>query len=159
MITAENISQEIYAELGEPDNLSVAQIKSWVASNIGQINSLLYVDFVYDEDNDTFIKTEDSYLDNVFEDAEKEIYKQLYFRKFYKNLMLKTLNSAETIKEGWVQITEEGSTIRRSSRTEVSRYYNELLKNLSEYINDLVRAYRISKDKVFDVRQFDIRSV
>ena len=55
-----DIAQEIYFDLNSPSDLSIAALSYWLRSNVGRLNSLVFVNFsindsyeIVDGDNDS----------------------------------------------------------------------------------------------------------
>lgn len=124
-----SISDEIFRELDQPTNLSVPQISFWLISNIGQLNILIEQEYVV--------------LDNEFSpelgDQEKDIFKQLYFVKYYSSLMTSNLGAAAY---DWSELSEGDSTIRRVSKNEVAKNYKQLRDSYYAGLQELVFFYK-----------------
>ena len=66
-----SIADEVYRELGDPSDLSIATISFWLRTNLGQLNNMLNLDKVIDET--TLELEEELTVDQAV------IFKKLYF--------------------------------------------------------------------------------
>ncbi len=67
-----DISDELFNELGEPDDISIASVAFWLRTNIGSLNVLLNKDYSI---NQSTLEIESS--DNNFTINEKSIFNNL----------------------------------------------------------------------------------
>ena len=73
--TVTSIAQEIYEEMGEPDDFSIAAIAAWVRRNIGGLNNSLNASFSIDS---TTLE-----ITPNLTDTEKYIFKKMYSISFF----------------------------------------------------------------------------
>jgi hypothetical protein len=69
-----DISDELFNELGEPDDISIASVAFWLRTNIGSLNVLLNKSYTI---NESSLEVEGSSTE-AFGINEKAIFKKLY---------------------------------------------------------------------------------
>ena len=45
-----DIAQEIFMDLGEPSDLSIAALSYWIRANVGKLNSIIFENFALNQD-------------------------------------------------------------------------------------------------------------
>lgn len=175
-----DIADEIYRELLNPSDLSIASISFWLRTNLGKLNILL---------NKTYsINTTDLEIDTIspetFTIIEKDIFKKLYKIHYYDrqiiNLIGKasSLNLVSTETSGTgissadsLEISQNGFTARRTSSTKTANEtirantqfirqlglnFVELKKQESEELKDLIKSYNVNEISPLQVVGDDI---
>lgn len=122
------IAQEIHDDLGNPTDLNVSAIEAWLSVNSGKLSTLLYTDIIVE--NSEFVPE----LNN----KQKDIYKEMYFIRYYKRKVQTSLgaNGVE-----WTLVREGDSMVRRTSKTEIAKEYKALVKEHIDSLKTLVAAY------------------
>lgn len=136
------LASEIHVnEFDEDDDLiTVARLESWLAANVGQLNTLIHSSF----DEEFSSPDSDVY---VFGYEEAAIYTQIFLESYYKKLARKVMQgsvavSGVTMTE-WTKITEGDTTIERKviSPSEAGKAYSGLSKAAGDRLLDLVSRY------------------
>lgn len=130
-----DIALEVFEELGNPSDVSTAAISFWLKNNIGTLNNLLKTNYVIDN-NYAEISPE-------LGDNEKAVFKKLYSIHYCEKQIRRHLGAAGL--EVLMQVSADGATVRRASKTEVSKTYMQLKKEESLALSELVYAYLIKK--------------
>ncbi len=86
--TVASIAQEIYEEMGEPDDFSIAAIAAWVRRNIGGLGNLL--------NNSYNINSSTLEITPNLGDIEKYIFKKMYSIYFF-DIKIKSGASLEIV--------------------------------------------------------------
>ena len=147
-----DISDEIYRELGEPSDLSLASIAFWLRTNIGDLNILINKKF-YITDNTLEIGIlEDS--GDVFGNIEKSIFKMIYSIHYYERLFRNALGAAST--DSTIEMTENGFTGRKVNKNELAKTYAQLRKQIVDELNSLTKNYNLNEAKPIQVAGDDI---
>ena len=136
-----DISDEIYRELGEPSDLSLASIAFWLRTNIGDLNILINKKF-YITDNTLEIGVLENSGD-VFGNLEKSIFKMIYTIHYYERLFRNALGAAST--DSTLEITENGFTARKVNKNELAKTYAQLRKQISDELYVLSKNYNLNE--------------
>ena len=136
-----DISDEIYRELGEPSDLSLASIAFWIRTNIGDLNILINKKF-YITDNTLEIGVLENSGD-VFGNLEKSIFKMIYTIHYYERLFRNALGAAST--DSTLEITENGFTARKVNKNELAKTYAQLRKQISDELYVLSKNYNLNE--------------
>jgi len=136
-----DISDEIYRELGEPSDLSLASIAFWLRTNIGDLNILINKKF-YITDNTLEIGIlEDS--GDVFGNIEKSIFKMIYSIHYYERLFRNALGAAST--DSVLEINQNGFMARKINKNELAKTYAQLRKQISDELYVLTKNYNLNE--------------
>lgn len=136
-----DISDEIYRELGEPSDLSLASIAFWLRTNIGDLNILINKKF-YITDNTLEIGILEGSGD-AFGNIEKSIFKMIYSIHYYERLFRNALGAAST--DSTLEITENGFTARKVNKNELAKTYAQLRKQISDELYVLSKNYNLNE--------------
>jgi len=136
-----DIADEIYRELGEPSDLSLASIAFWLRTNIGDLNILINKKF-YITDNTLEIGILAGSGD-VFGNLEKSIFKMIYSVHYYERLFRNALGAAST--DSTLEITENGFTARKVNKNELAKTYAQLRKQISDELGTLTKNYNLNE--------------
>jgi len=140
-----DIANEIYTELGEPSTLSVPPITFWLRSNIGLLNSKINADYYVDE-SDFEIKLDETTEIGV---DEANILKKMYLIHHYDVKLRESLGAAST--DTWVEITTDGTSVRRVNKIQQSQTYQVAKKTEMEDLDKLTFAYQRKGSKPLQV--------
>jgi len=127
-----DIAEEIYSDLDRPTDISIPMIAFWLESNLGNLNNLI----------GTCYTITDGEVDPELTHDEGNIYKTIYFCKYYSKKINDNLGAAGV---AVTEVREGDSVIRMASKTEVARYYNELRKEEQKTLKDLVNGYKLNR--------------
>lgn len=133
-MTTEDIADEIYAELDSPSDTSPTAIAAWLVANIGQLNTLLNLEVTVESGQ---------FVPELGLD-EKDIFKQLYFVKYYDRKVNSNLGAA-SMDAGILEITEGNRTVRMVNRNEVSKVFGSQKREAYELLLELVNFYKINR--------------
>jgi hypothetical protein len=141
--TVTSIAQEIYEEMGEPDDFSIAAIAAWVRRNIGGLNNIINASFSID--GSTFE------ISPNLSDIEKYIFKKMYSIYYFD---LKIKSTASSASSDFVSIKDDIGTVQKVNKNEVLKNYiairkeeyNELKTLASQYQNNNSGPLQVSGD-------------
>ena len=128
-----DIADEIFRELGEPEDVSIPSISFWLTSNIGKLNNLI----------DTAYVIEDEEISPAIADDEKAIYKLLYIISYYSRQVNKNLGAAaySTI----LEVKEGNRTVRRANKNDIAKTYRSLVSDYNEDLMAQVLNYKMNR--------------
>jgi hypothetical protein len=142
-----DISDEIYRELGEPSDLSIASIAFWLRTNIGDLNILINKKFYITDDTLEIGIPENS--GDEFKDIEKSIFKMLYSIHYYERLFRNALGAASV--DGTIETDENGFRTKSVNKNELAKTYATLRKQINEELMVLTKNYNINEAKPIQV--------
>ncbi|RTK99690.1 MAG: hypothetical protein EKK57_08925 [Proteobacteria bacterium] len=130
-----NIAQELYSELGEPEDINIPVIAFWLRTNLGRLSAYSCTNFTINQT--TYEITPD------LSHTEKDILKTLYVIYYYAKLIRDNLGAASV--SSLIEVDSDGSKIRRTSRNDIAKTYI-LVKNAAENdLKQLVNDYKYCK--------------
>ena len=147
-----DISDEIYRELGEPSDLSLASIAFWLRTNIGDLNILINKKF-YIVENTLEVGVEENSGDS-FGNIEKSIFKMLFSIHYYERLFRNALGAASV--DSVVSVTDDGSTVVKINKNELAKNYSQLRRQINEELLALTKNYNMNEAKPIQVTGDDI---
>lgn len=125
------IADEIYREIGAPSDLSPNAIAYWIRGNIGALNNLIFTSFA--------LSSNGAEIDPELGLEEKDIMKKMYGVYFYGE---KVRNSLGAAAYDILELTQDGDTIRKVNKNELSKSYVQMKKMESDELKDLIRGYK-----------------
>ena len=130
-----DIADEIFRELNQPTDVSIPQIAFWIRVNVGSLNNLIHSEYAIDT------TTLEISPDPAIE--EKSILKKLYNIHYYDLKLRSSLGatSLDTI----IEVTSDGSTVRKVNRNETSKIYLNLKKQEQFELNREISSYKMTK--------------
>ena len=134
MKTISDIANEIFEnEFGsDPSIVPLQSITSWLESNIGKLNVLLYECF--------------ESPDPDLNDEAADIYKCMYMLQFYQK---KSANALRGILDGTessvIRIQEGDTTIVKSNKNEVAKALRSISKDYKESLDVMTGRYHLLK--------------
>jgi len=147
-----DISDEIYRELGEPSDLSLASIAFWLRTNIGDLNILINKKFyIIDSTLEVGIPTDSG---DDFGDIEKSIFKMLYVMHYYERLFRNALGAAST--DSTLEINQNGFMARKINKNELAKTYAQLRKQIADELQVLTKNYNLNEARPMQVAGDDI---
>lgn len=131
-MTVQDIADEIYRELDQPDDVTVPSLAFWLSTNIGQLNTLLNLNTVVGE-NEQF--------EPELTIEESAIFKQIYILNYYSRKIRSNLGEA-----GYTatSVTEGDRSVRVVSKNEIAKSYHSLRKDSQLELATLVASYKIN---------------
>lgn len=136
-----DIAQEIYFDLGEPADLSIAAISYWVRANVGALNNLLVENFGINENYEIVDLDNSSAEINI--DA-SSILKKMYMVHRYAVIIRSKLTALDS--SDVVMVTDQDTTVRRVDKTQVIRAVTAEKKQEEEELRNLINAYKSKKN-------------
>jgi len=137
-----SISDEIYRELGNPTDMSIATISFWLRTNLGQLNNLLNISIEIDG-----VTLELSGTGLTADQA--VIFKKLYFIHFYDLKIRSTLGAAGT--DSVIEVSSDGARVRKINKNELSKTWLAARSAEQEELTRLITAYRITASEPLQV--------
>ncbi len=131
-------ASNLYLDLEEPDDLSVAAIVAGMRAKIGTLNNLIYTNFsldtaleIVDENGVQIGETEAAILTSI--------YLIVYLgRKIRQNLGAASVDSI-------LEASSDGGVIRLQNKNELAKSYIQLKKDEEENLRILVNSYKQHK--------------
>ena len=140
-----DIADEIFREVGEPTAYSIASISYWVRANIGRLNSHINTFFEIDSTTHEIIQKTDEKNNGAL--VEKEItidegaiLKRMFLIHYYDREIRTNITNAGT--DTIVQVTDQGSTVRKINKNEVVKSLTNLKKQEYNEMRALISDYR-----------------
>jgi hypothetical protein len=143
--TVASIAQEIYEEMGEPDDFSIAAIAAWVRRNIGGLNNMLNIDL--DVNSTTFE------ISPNLSDMQKYIFKKMY-SVYYFDIKIKSTGSLATT--DFITIKDDIGNVQKANKNEVLRNYITIRKQEYQELKDLTSQYKNNSISPLQVSGDDI---
>ena len=140
-----DISDEIYRELGEPNDITLSSIAFWLRTNIGDLNIMINKKFYIDETT-LEITSEDT---DPFGNIEKSIFKMIYTIHYYERLFRNALGSASL--DTVLSVTDDGSTVVKINKNELAKTYAQLRNQISDELQELTKNYNLNEVKPLQV--------
>ena len=140
-----DISDEIFREVGEPSTYSIASISYWVRANIGRLNNYLNTFFTVDSTTYEITQEIDEKNDGVLVAKEitideASVLKRMFLIHYYDREIRSNITNAGT--DTIVQVTDQGSTVRKINKNEVIKSLTNLKKQEYEEMRALISDYR-----------------
>jgi len=132
--TVTSIAQEIYEEMGEPSDFSIAAIAAWVRRNIGGLGNLLNIEFIID---DSTLEVSPN-----LNDIQKYIFKKMYSIYFF-DLKIKSTASLAII--DFTSIKDDFGSVQKLNSNEVLKSFYQIRKQENEELKSLVDTYNINE--------------
>jgi hypothetical protein len=147
-----DIADEIYRELGEPSDISIASVAYWLRTNIGKLNVLLNKPYLI-SDTTLEIYSSDEPKD-PFGINEKSIFKKIYTVYYYERLFRNALGAAST--DSTLEISQNGFMARKINKNELAKTYSDLKKQSDAELKILLDRYEINEVTPLQVGGDDI---
>jgi len=140
-----DVADEIYREMSEPSDLSIASIAFWLRTNIGDLNITINKDYII---NETTLEVE-SPTEEAFGVMEKSIFKMLFSIHYYERLLRNALGAASV--DGTVEVDQNGFRAKKVNKNELAKTYAELRKQISDELMELTKNYNLNEAKPLQV--------
>jgi hypothetical protein len=140
-----DIADEIYRELGEPQELTLASIAFWLRTNIGDLNILINKKFYISDDTYEIASPDD----DTFKDIEKSIFKMIYGMHYYERLFRNALGAAST--DSVLEISQNGFMARKINKNELAKTYAQLRKQIADELQVLTKNYNLNEARPLQV--------
>lgn len=132
--TVTSIAQEIYEEMGEPDDFSVAAIAAWVRRNIGGLGNLINAEF---EINSTTLE-----ITPNLSDAQKYLFKKMYSIYFF-DIKIKSTGSLAI--NDYVTIKDDIGSVQKINKNEVLKNFYNIRQQEYKELQDFVNKYELNE--------------
>jgi len=145
-----DIADELFREVGEDSNYSIASVSYWVRANIGRLNSHLYTFFKIKPSTLELVQNTDTKNNNILVEAEitvdeAAILKKMFLIYYYDRTIRTNITSAGT--DTIIQVTDQGSTVRKINKNEVIKSLTSIKRQEYQEMKDLIRDYRAHQVK------------
>ena len=131
--TVTSIAQEIYEEMGEPDDFSIAAIAAWVRRNIGGLGNLINTEF---EINSTTLE-----ITPNLTDAQKYLFKKMYSIYFF-DIKIKSTGSLAI--NDYVSIKDDIGSVQKLNKNEVLKNFYNIRQQEYKELQDFVNKYELN---------------
>mgnify|MGYP001196157756 FL=1 len=140
-----DIADELYREIAEDSNYSIASISYWVRANIGRLNSHINTFFEIKSSTLEIVQSTDVKNDNVLVESEigideAAILKKMFLIYFYDRTI--RTNIANASSDTIVQVTDQGSSVRKINKNEVIKSLSGLKRQEHTELKELIRDYK-----------------
>ena len=137
-----DIADELYREMGEPADLSIASVAYWLRSNIGDLNITINKAYTI---NETTLEIDGESFGNT----EKSIFKMLFSIHYYERLLRNALGAAST--DSTIEIDQNGFRARRINKNELAKTYAQLRKQINDELVELTKNYNLNENRPLQV--------
>ena len=140
-----DIADELYREMGEPTDLSIASIAWWLRANIGDLNITINKTYTI---NETTLEIEIPNGDS-FGNTEKSIFKMLFSIHYYERLLRNALGAAST--DSTIEIDQNGFRAKKVNKNELAKTYAQLRKQINDELMELTKNYNLNEARPLQV--------
>jgi hypothetical protein len=140
-----DIADELYRELSSPAELSIPAISFWLRTNLGILNNHINASYHLGEQPDyeiqhTYIDSNGASITEEINEEAKSVLKRMYFVHYYENKLTKSLSDSVT--DSVISVSDDGSSVRKVNKNEVSKVYLKLLRTEMDELKKLIFAYQ-----------------
>ena len=132
--TVTSIAQEIYEEMGEPSDFSIAAIAAWVRRNIGGLGNMINTEFSID--NNSLEITPN------LTDAQKYIFKKMYSIYFF-DLKIKSTGSLAV--NDYTSIKDDFGSVQKLNKNEVLKNFYQIRQQEYKELQDSINKYELNE--------------
>lgn len=134
-----DIATEIYIDSGSPTSTSIPAIAFWIRGKVGDINVLLFEDFHVDVIDGTYEIIDGNSTEIPIEAV--AVIKKLYKIYDYEVSVRSNMNALAT--DSIIEVQDQGSSVRKVNRNEVSKTFVSLKNLEEESLQRLITSYRM----------------
>lgn len=138
--TVTSIAQEIYEEMGEPSDFSIAAIAAWVRRNIGGLGNMLNTEFAID--SGTLEITPN------LTDIQKYIFKKMYSIYFF-DIKIKSTGSLAI--NDYITVKDDIANVQKLNKNEVLKNFYSIRKQEYDELKQLIYQYKINASSPLQV--------
>lgn len=137
-----DIADEIYRDSSQDSIHSIPSIAAWLrfSGNLGNLNTLIHTDYII---NSTTLEIVSESSAAEIGNEEVGIYKLLYMEKYFERKVNTSLGAADA--DIISEASSDGGTLRFVSRSERSKVFNQLKKDIREQLNKNINYYLYNK--------------
>lgn len=128
--TVTSIAQEIYEEMGEPDDFSIAAIAAWVRRNIGGLGNML--------NNSYEINSSTLEISPNLSDIEKYIFKKMYSIYFFD---IKIKSAGSLALTDYTSIKDDFGSVQKLNTNEILKGFYQIRQQEYKELKDLSTKY------------------
>ena len=153
-----DIAEEIYAELGQPSDLSIPAVTYWVRANVGTLNNRISTSFYVDETTLEIKQYEKN--DATTKDISSEegaILKKIYMLHFYDGKLRANLTTLGT--DTVLSVSDDGSSVTKVNRNEINKVVYQIRRQEALELDNLIASYKSSKSGPVQVAGNDTSEV
>jgi hypothetical protein len=132
--TVTSIAQEIYEEMGEPDDFSIAAIAAWVRRNIGGLGNMINTEFI--------INSSSLEITPNLTDAQKYIFKKMYSIYFF-DLKIKSTGSLAV--NDYTSIKDDFGSVQKLNKNEVLKNFYQIRQQEYKELQDSINKYELNE--------------
>jgi hypothetical protein len=131
--TVTSIAQEIYEEMGEPSDFSIAAIAAWVRRNIGGLGNMINTEFTIDS-----VTLE---ITPNLTDIQKYIFKKMYSIYFF-DLKIKSTGSLAI--NDYTSIKDDFGSVQKLNKNEILKNFYQIRQQEYKELKDLATKYALN---------------
>jgi len=128
--TVTSIAQEIYEEMGEPEDFSIAAIAAWVRRNIGGLGNML--------NNSYEINSSTLEITPNLSDIEKYIFKKMYSIYFFD---IKIKSAGSLALSDYTSIKDDFGSVQKLNTNEILKGFYQIRQQEYKELKDLSTKY------------------
>jgi len=132
--TVTSIAQEIYEEMGEPDDFSIAAIAAWVRRNIGGLGNML--------NNSYEINSSTLEISPNLSDIEKYIFKKMYSIYFFD---IKIKSAGSLALSDYTSIKDDFGSVQKLNTNEILKSFYQIRQQEYKELQDFVNKYELNE--------------
>jgi len=135
-----DIAQELFMELGQPSDLSVASLSYWIRATVGQLNNLLFTKYSIDQTTLEISDATDPANPVEIDIMAAAVLKKIYVVYRYAFLIRSKITAIDS--DNILEIRDQDSTVRRIDKTQLIKIISAEKKNEEEELKLMINAYR-----------------
>ena len=140
-----DIAQEIFMDLGEPSDLSIAALSYWIRANVGKLNSIIFENFALNQDFEIVDTSSDDTEINIDAVA---ILKKMYLVHRYSVIIRSKLTDLDS--DDVIEVQDQDSKVKRVDENQLIKTISAEKKQEEDELRYLINSYRT---KSFDPKQ------
>lgn len=138
-----DIAYEIFEELDEPENISIASIAFWIRAHLPKLNILINKRYSIDTQLEIVGPNNNASSEEPFTLTEKAILQKMFIVSYYERLFRNALGAAST--DSVVSVTDDGSTVVKINKNEIAKNYSQLKNQAKNDLDDLIKNYNLNE--------------
>jgi hypothetical protein len=142
-----DVADELYREMGEPSDWTIASIAWWLRANLGDLNISINKRFYIDETTLEILSAPES--GDIFTSVEKSIFKMLFATHFYERLLRNALGAAST--DSVIEINQNGFSARKINKNELAKTYAQFRKQINDELQTLIKGYNLNEARPLQI--------
>jgi len=142
-----DVADELYREMGEPSDWSIASIAWWLRANLGDLNISINKRFYLEENTLEILSAAES--GDLFTSVEKSIFKMLFATHFYERLLRNALGAAST--DSVIEINQNGFNAKKINKNELAKTYAQFRKQINDELQILIKGYNLNEARPLQV--------